>query len=194
MADHVYCYPNSDILINKLNIHDGLILQAAERDLTSRRLVMLQTNPIKGTFDFLHLKKIHEFIFQDIYSWAGKERTVDIAKSNMFCNVRFIDEQALEIFTNLKKENLLNGLSREKFTERITYYFGEVNALHPFREGNGRTQREFFRELALHDGYVLDYSGITKEEMIDASIDSFLRKYDKLAALLNRALSENVKD
>lgn len=87
MADHVYCYPNSDILINKLNIHDGLILQAAERDLTSRRLVMLQTNPIKGTFDFLHLKKIHEFIFQDIYSWAGKERTVDIAKSNMFCYV-----------------------------------------------------------------------------------------------------------
>lgn len=123
MHDSVYCYPGTDILINNLNIHDDSILQEAERELTSRRLVQLADHPINGKFDFSHLKRIHRFIFQDVYAWAGQERTVDIAKTNMFCNVKFIDTQAEEIFGRLKQEKLLKGLEREAFIERVSYFW-----------------------------------------------------------------------
>lgn len=186
MADRIYCYPDSDVLINKLNIHDFQKLQNAERDLTARRLLQLYDHPIKANFDYQHLKLIHRYIFQDIYTWAGKERTVDIAKSNMFCNVMFLTDQATEIFEKLKRENFLKDLSHEKFIERVAYYFGEVNALHPFREGNGRTQREFFRELGLNAGYQINYSNVTEEEMIAASKDTFMLKYAKMIALFDK--------
>lgn len=188
MHDSVYCYPETDILINKLNIHDDSILQEAERELTSRRLVQLADHPINGRFDYSHLKRIHRFIFQDVYAWAGQERTVDIAKTNMFCNVKFIDTQAEEIFGRLKQEKLLKGLEREAFIERVSYFFGEINALHPFREGNGRTQREFIRELAIRAGYDIDYSTISEQEMILASIDSFACNYDRLRELFEKAV------
>ena len=82
---------------------------------------------------------------------AGQEkvRTVDIAKGNMFCNVRFISSQADVIFSGLKEEHYLAGLDEDMFIKRLAYYFSEINALHPFREGNGRSQREFIRSLAL---------------------------------------------
>lgn len=188
MADTTYCYPDTDILINKLDIHNARLLYDAERDLTARRLLQLQDHPIKGKFGYPHLKKIHAFIFQDIYLWAGKERTVDIAKSNMFCNVMYLQEQAREIFENLSHENHLKGLERDAFVERAAFFFGEINALHPFREGNGRTQREFFRELALAAGHQINYSSISKEEMIQASIDSFVRDYTRMRALLDKAV------
>ena len=85
--------------------------------------------------DIKHLQAIHRYIFQDVYDWAGKVRTVDIAKGNMFCNVRFISGQADEIFTKLKEEKYLAGLDEETFIKRLAYYFSEINALHPFREG-----------------------------------------------------------
>lgn len=188
MHDSVYCYPETDILINKLNIHDDSILQEAERELTSRRLVQLADHPINGRFDYSHLKRIHRFIFQDVYAWAGQERTVDIAKTNMFCNVKFIDTQAEEIFGRLKQEKLLKGLEREAFIERVSYFWGEINALHPFREGNGRTQREFIRELAIRAGYDIDYATISEQEMILASIDSFACNYDRLRELFEKAV------
>ncbi|MCH4046558.1 MAG: Fic family protein [Eubacterium sp.] len=191
MPDSVYCYPGTDILRNKLDIHDADLLKKAERDLTARRLLQLQHHPVIGHFDYQHLKSIHHYIFQDLYDWAGKQRTVDIAKSNMFCNVLYLDNQAWKIFNALKSENLLIGLSRDDFINRLVWYLGEVNALHPFREGNGRTQREYFRELALHAGYIIDYTAITRNEMIDASIDSFMCKYDKLTKLFNEAITIN---
>ncbi|WP_422785056.1 Fic family protein [Ruminiclostridium hungatei] len=74
-------------------------------------------------------------------------RTVDIAKENMFCKVQFIAEQAEDIFAKLKKDNYLRNLEAGKFSKKLAYYFSEINALHPFRKGNGRSQREFIREL-----------------------------------------------
>lgn len=106
----------------------------------------------------------------------------------MFCHVRYIQGQAEEIFGLLAVENLLNGLERDEFVDRAAFYMGEINALHPFREGNGRAQREFIRELALHAGYRIDYSQISESEMINASIDSFMREYAGMKELLNRAI------
>lgn len=118
MPDSIYCYPGTDVLINKLDIHDPDILHDAERDLTARRLLQLEQEPIKGKFDYNHLKRIHKFLFQDLYLWAGKERTVDIAKSDMFCRAAFLSDQTSMIFSKLKRESLLTGLSKDEFIQR----------------------------------------------------------------------------
>ena len=118
MSDKIYCYPNSDVLINKLNIHDTDKLLEVERKLTMLRLMDLLEKPISGKFDLEHLRNIHKYIFQDIYPWAGKIRTVDIAKSNMFCKVQFIEMQAIEIFGKLQKDDYLKQLSKEKYAKR----------------------------------------------------------------------------
>ncbi len=75
-----------------MKIRDREKLQQVERQLTMLRILELIDKPIYGNFDLQHLKQIHWYIFQDIYSWAGEIRKVDIAKGNMFCNVRFIED------------------------------------------------------------------------------------------------------
>lgn len=94
-----------------------------ERKLTMLRLDELFQNPVRGDFDLKHLQNIHKFIFQDLYSWAGEIRVVDIAKGNMFCNALFIEEQANLIFSNLKKENYLTGLTQEAFIKAVGLLF-----------------------------------------------------------------------
>ena len=188
MPDSIYCYPDSDVLINKLGITNSDRLHDAERKLTMLRLMELLQRPIKGNFDFDHLKAIHRYIFQDVYEWAGQVRTVDIAKGNMFCNAMFIDEQAQIIFEKLKEENYLQDLSRELFAKRAAYFFSEINALHPFREGNGRSQREFIRSLALLNGYKIQFAKCSEEEMLTASKSSFICDYTAMEKLFLKCL------
>ena len=123
---------------------------------------LINNNTILGDFSFNHLKLIHLYIFQDIYPFAGKIRKVNISKGNMFCNVNYIDNQAKLIFNKLKEDNYLNNLKIETFIKKLAYYFSKINTLHPFREGNGRTQREFIRQLCIKNGYAIDYSTIKK--------------------------------
>lgn len=190
MADRIYCYPNSDVLKNKIGIQDMEKLQRLERRLTMLRILELVDNPIQGKFDLQHLCLIHRYIFQDVYDWAGEIRKVDIAKGSMFCNVKFIESQAAEIFKKLKSEDYLQGLNEENTASRLAYYFSEINALHPFREGNGRSQREFIRTLALHIGYVINFAKVSKEEMLKASKDSFLCDYGKMEQLFKKCINQ----
>ncbi len=188
MADTIYCYPGTDVLVNKLGIQDYEKLQVIERKLTMLRILDLIDKPIKGNFDLKHLCSIHYYIFQDVYDWAGKVRTVDIAKGNRFCNVMYVETQAKEIFESLRKELFLEGLNQQKLARRLAYYFSEINALHPFREGNGRSQREFIRSLALKNGYVLNFSNISAEEMLKASQESFLCKYQAMEEIFEQCI------
>ncbi len=183
MPDKIYCYPDSDVLKNRMGIRDKNQLGRLEKQLTMLRILELVDKPIQGKFDLKHLQSIHRYIFQDVYEWAGKIRKVDIAKGNMFCNVKFIESQAEEIFGKLKGENYLRGLDEKKISLRLAYYFSEINALHPFREGNGRCQREFIRTLALSAGYVINFANVSKEEMLRASEDSFLCDYKRMEQL-----------
>lgn len=174
MNDHKYCYPNSNVLINKLNIRDANELKETEADITLIRLQYLELKPIVGKFDFNHLKKIHKYIFQDIYSWAGKVRTVEISKGNsFFCTTRYLQDYATEIFNAYYKECKATADNREKFINTLTKHYADLNALHPFREGNGRTQREFARTLCLKCGYIFDLSQTKYKDMLNASICSF---------------------
>ena len=168
-----YCYPNTRVLKNKFDIRDSDELHEAERRLSKYRMEELLNNPIVGYFDFEHLKAIHAYLFQDIYEWAGKVRTVDIAKGNLFCRCFAIESEAGRIFGELKSEKYLRDLPAKDFAGRLAYYLAEINALHPFREGNGRTQREFIRQLAYQNNYFLSYAGMTADEMIEASKASF---------------------
>ena len=106
----------------------------------------------------------------------------------MFCNANFIDSQAEEIFLKLKKEKHLSGFSEENFIKRLAYYFFEINALHPFREGNGRAQREFIRLLVLKNGYVIKFDRISEDEMIRASQESFLCDYGYMEKLFSKCV------
>lgn len=190
MSDTKYCYPDSDVLVNKLDIRDPNKLQIFERKLTMLRLLELIDKPIEGKFDLKHLQAIHAYIFQDVYDWEGKIRTVDIAKGNTFCNVRFISSQADVIFSKLKEEYYLAGLEEYMFTKRLAYYFSEINALHPFREGNGRSQREFICSLALKNGYLIYFEKASKEEMLIASKKSFMCDYEDMEKIMAKCIKK----
>jgi cell filamentation protein len=185
-----YCYPETNVLKNKLGIMDDDALTVAEREITSLKLLKLYNMPIMGKFDFDTLCKIHKLIFEDIYEWAGQIRLGDFLSkgSSIFCRGPYIVENAKIIFENILKENNLCGLNKSKFIERMAYYMGEINALHPFREGNGRTAREFFRRLSLNAKYILDLSKTEKEELLIADVEAFNGKYDKLIRILEKVV------
>ncbi len=182
--DKEYCYPSSNVLINKLNIKNSEDLSVAEREITSLKLAYAKQNQIIGNFDLIHLKKIHKFLFEDIYSWAGELRRVNIAKGNQFCLSQNLESYAGDIFLKLKEENYLVGA--ENIAHRLAYYLSEINVLHPFREGNGRTQRLFIEYLALNAGYRVDFSAVTPNEMIVASAESFACDYEKINSMFER--------
>ena len=185
--DTVYCYSDVPVLKNKLRIRNGEILNKIERELTFLKGTELDEHPLEGKLDFDYLKKIHRFLFGDIYDWAGEIRKVDISKGNVFCLHEYIEANARALFDELKNENYLD-INFEDLPERIAYYFGEVNTLHPFREGNGRTQRIFFREMASRLGYDLDFNDVSRTEMIKASNAAFHRDYKQLEKLVARSL------
>jgi cell filamentation protein len=126
----------------------------------------------------------------DVYAWAGTFRTVDISKGDsLFAIHRFIVPSLVATFDELKGERFLSGLAVERFCQRAAYYLSELNAVHPFREGNGRTQREFLRELALACDYRLDWTKTTKAEMAEASRESLRKGSRMLEPLIQRVTS-----
>lgn len=173
MPDNKYCYPDSEVLRNKHNITDKNELFEAEKELTAIRLKELQDSPIKGKFDFKHLKAIHKYIFQDIYDWAGKERTVEIGKGNLFCTTPCIQSYAESVFNKYYSQCYNAKDNFEDFIRAFADNYGDLNALHPFREGNGRTQREFARLVCLECGYDFNLSVATHSQMLEASKLSF---------------------
>jgi len=188
MDDLLYCYPGTAVLKNKLGIRNQEKLREVERKLTALRISDLIRKPIRGSFDLAHLCMIHFYIFQDLYTWAGELRQVDISKGNLFCRVEYLPSQAETVFGAVRGDNYLKDMDRETFVKRMAFHFSELNALHPFREGNGRTQREFIRELALYNGYAVDFHKAGQDEMFNASVDSFLCRYEKMEMLFDRCL------
>ena len=181
-----YCYKDSDVLINKLNITNEKDLYDAERGLVALRTAQLNEEAIKGHFDFNHLKSIHKFLFQDIYRWAGDVRNCNIAKQDLFCLCEYIDSFANDIFKKLKKEQYFNKYNYDVKLEKLVELFADINALHPFREGNGRSQREFIEELAKINGIDLNLTTVSKDDMIVASHDSINGHYEKLLEIFKK--------
>lgn len=173
MGDKTYCYADSNVLKNKLGIMNADILLQEEIFYTNHRMLQLQRQPVKGPFNFAKLKSIHAHIFQDLYTWAGKTRTVDIGKGNLFCLAQHIESYAQDVFRSFEADCVAVKNDPAKFIHAVTNHYADLNALHPFREGNGRTQREFTRQLCLYCGYDFDLTHTSHEEMLEASIASF---------------------
>ena len=169
MPDDPYADPATGVLRNKLGLATAAELAAAEREITHAALILLRESPVRPSYDLPHLREIHRRIFGDIYHWAGQVRTVVIAKGGLFCLPQYIQPAAAEIFGQLGEEDFLRHLERKEFLDRLTYYLGEVNAVHPFREGNGRTQRAFFEQLANEAGYSLDWQHLDANRNIAVS-------------------------
>ena len=190
-GENFYCYPGSNVLMNKFNIKDSDKLQEIERKISYVNIVYLAENPLKGILNLKYLQKIHKYIFWDIYTWAGHIRGGKFfAKGEtLFCVADMIPAYAENIFSKMHTERWLRGLVRDKFIERSAYYMGEINALHPFREGNGRTQRVFFVELARRAKYELDYSQAEPDELLGADIAAYNKDFSLLTALLDMMLT-----
>jgi cell filamentation protein len=174
IEDDLYVYSGTSVLRNLAEIRDGERLDRFESDHCFARLLELYENPLALGFDLDHLKRTHQYLFQDVYAWAGEFRTVNMAKGNsFFARQEHILPEVQKVLARLAKERFLRGTDARGFCERAAYYMAEINALHPFREGNGPAQREFLRELAVDAGYELAWSLVTQEEMHAASIASF---------------------
>ena len=184
-----YVYPETTILRNLRDIRDSEQLNRFEALMTSRRTIELEHEPTRGRFDAQHLRSVHHHIFQDVYDWAGYFRTVNISKSgDPFAFHQHIAPNVDRICAELKGERLLVGADAEWFANRGAYYLGEINAIHPFRDGNGRTQREFIRQLGVRNRLVLDWSRVSREEMIEVSRQSLRVDNTGLQKALRKAL------
>ena len=175
---------------NFLGITDYSELQPIEAIFGFKRIEELAKRGATGTFDAAHLRAIHKYLFQDVFPWAGEFRIVNISKGNSnFAPAKHIAGALADAFAKLHAERLLTGLVARDFSLRAAFYLGEINAIHPFREGNGRTQREFIRQLAVHAGHPLSWAGFGQQQMVDASIASHVRGDNAgLAAIIEAAL------
>ena len=154
--DYTYTDPKTGLLRNLQDITDPEVLLFVEIGAVTKRLQELYENPIKiKGIDSLFA--IHKHLFQDIYTWAGKKRIVEISKDGKqffptthFDNaLRYIDHLVTE-FKKIQKDN------KKNLAEKLAEILDNVNYLHPFREGNGRAQREFLRMLALEKGLTMN--------------------------------------
>lgn len=152
------------------DIRDGDELEEFEAHLTFLRGLQLASDPIAGEYDLAHLQAFHRYLFAGLYEWAGELRTVVLAKTDLFCLPEHIESYGTEILGKLAEEDRLRGLDRELFIDRLAHYLGDVNALHPFRDGNGRAQRAFFAQLAAEAGYRLDWQLADPQRSTDASV------------------------
>ena len=190
--DDPYTYPDSSVLRNIAGLRERQALDFFEANAVSRRLIELELKPSFGKFDTGHLKAIHRNLFQDVYAWAGTFRTVNLARSGqtMFAHFDQLEQFLDGVFRKLASEQHLKNLKDPSlFAERAAFYMGEINAAHPFREGNGLTQREFIHQLATQAGFTLSWESTDRAALYKASSLSFITGNGKpLADLLLQAL------
>lgn len=173
VASSIYCYPDSSVLKNKLDIRDPALLRKVEADLSTARQAEIFRTPVVGRFTATHLCNIHRKLLGDVYSFAGHFRREDIAKGpTRFVTYSQIKEKLQRLLGQLQQEKWLENVPFEAFAARSAYYMAELNYIHPFREGNGRAIREFMRLLFLHNGYIVQWDAVDVEALLNAMIDS----------------------
>lgn len=174
------------VLRNQLGITDADELRQVEAEFTAIRIAKLVRLGLPGDYGLAHLQAFHREIFGGLYDWAGQLRTVTIAKGGgMFCRPEHIEADAEELFAWLARSNQLRGLDRAPFLDELTELMSDLNALHPFRDGNGRTQRAFVGQLAREAGHPIRWVLLDREENIAASKTAHGGDIGPLRALLD---------
>ncbi|KPH82849.1 Fic/DOC family protein [Bosea vaviloviae] len=186
MSDEVYCYPPDFIVLrNRLDLRDEAELDLHERELVSFRIK--QGIP-SGQFDLAHLRAIHRHLFQDVYDCAGELRTVEIAKGgNQFQFRQYITTGMADVHRRIVAAKFLKGLSARAFADKAGEIIGDVNYVHPFREGNGRTQALYLEALARQAGHPIDLTCIVREQWMEASKAAHAGNYQRFGDCIHAA-------
>lgn len=170
-ANDRYCYTGTSVLKNIPGFRAQALLDEFEKALVRQR--SLEALP-KGRLGVGQYRSVHHHLFQDVYRWAGRFRTVRIHKgTSTFCYPEHIDAQTRQLFNSLKQANFLTGLSEQDFASGAAHFLATLNAIHPFREGNGRAQNAFLGLLAVRAGHPLDLTRLEAAAFCDAMIESF---------------------
>lgn len=190
-----YLIPGTDVLRNLVGATSTEVLAVAEADLSFARALQLLESPVTATNDLQELKQIHFHLFRDVYDWAGQPRNVDVRKdvpgAEFFMPWGYIENAAAICFTELAENRFLIGLTRDVFVERLAFHYEKVNYIHPFREGNGRTQRVFWNRVSLQAGWQLDWRSVHGEENHAAAragsdqqdLGPLIRMFDKIVSV-----------
>ena len=172
VGEDAYCYPGSTVLRNKLDIRDETTLSEAEQQLTAIAADNVEFNP--PPYDLAYLQNIHRRLFSDLYEWAGELRTVGMAKQDTrFCQPAFMAREASKIFKRMATANWFEGVNRADLIVAVADAYSDINVIHPFREGNGRSQRILFEHLIMNAGFEISWWNIEKDEWLFANIAAY---------------------
>jgi len=184
-----YLYPGINVMRNALDIHQVQRLEQAAWELTALRAATLELGPKARGLP--HLCAIHRHLYQDIFDWAGAFREVDIYQGDTrFCHFAYIEKEGNALMRSLEGEDWLQNLEKAEFVDRLAHFYCEINVLHPFRIGNGMTQRIFFEQLALHAGYQLDWRGIDPQRWAEANQAGAMGELASLREIFGKVVSE----
>ena len=185
MSDDPYVYPGTLVLRNKPGIRDAALLDFHERELVTDRMAL---GVPSGQFDLRHLQAIHKHLFQDVYDWAGKLRTLDISKGgNQFQAMAYIQTGFGHVHGRLVAARFLAGLSGAEFAMRAGEIMGDVNYVHPFRDGNGRAQLQYLKQLAARAKHPIDLTKLTPAGWLHASREAHLGRYGAMREAISAA-------
>ncbi len=144
-------------------------------------------------YDLAYLQRIHRQLFADLYTWAGELRSVDISKiGTHFCNVLRIEPEAEKLFRTLEAAHWFEGLERGRLITSVAELFGDLNVVHPFREGNGRAQRILFEHIIVNAGYQISWWHVEELEWLQANIDAVVCDYQALIDVFERCIGQRI--
>lgn len=165
------CYPGSTVLVNKFGLTDQNKLDMVERQIVLLKGAEIERNTVFENVDFNYYKAIHKHLFEDIYDWAGTVRTINISKKGtVFSKHDNIEEIGQLKFKRLVELNYLNNMDEISFFNELTEFYNELNMLHPFREGNGRTLRLFITLLVRNTGRDISFADCDSDLLMIATI------------------------
>lgn len=190
MPDH-YTYPGTEVLVNLPGYHDRRLWKAAERRVVNTHLADLALHPISGDFDLPHLQAIHASLVEGFYAWGGRLRDTNTGPGGTgiaHCLPEFIPAEVARVFGALSGANYLRGRDRSEFSAGLAWTWGEVTAIHPFRDVNTRSQFVFFNQLAAAAGWLIDWNQIDPHVFAHARTRAITVSEDGIDALLQPAL------
>lgn len=190
MPDH-YTYPGTEVLVNIPGYTDPAAWKEAETAVIGLRARELARNPIPGGFDLEHLQAVHARLVEGFYTWGGRLRDTNTGPGGTgiaHCLPEFIPAEASKVFDTLAEEDHLRGRDRAEFSRGLATAWGDITAVHPFRDVNTRSQFTLFNQLAIVAGWVIDWNQIDPHVFAHARTVAIYRNPDGLDALLYPAL------
>lgn len=177
------------VLKNLAGITDPKQLEIYEDAVADASMLEISDFIRKRKIDFALWKEVHKVMFSDVYKWAGQIRTVRMSKGiSIFANPQFIERSAKDLFSQLEQENFLQRAPLDKLAARLAFYYNELNAIHPFREGNGRSLKVVITEIARRAGFRILWDRLSFRENIAASIEGFNGNYQPFTDIFRRIM------